>query len=79
MARAVIELTKDIRDYLPYLSQKIEGCYYNAESHTASFRKENVVLVIEATKITIYLIENEIAARNILDWLENILDNGNET
>lgn len=72
MARAAIELSGDIREFLPLLSRKIEGYAYFPGSQQATFNKDNLMIVMSPREISIYGVENEAAARNIMGWLKNI-------
>ena len=74
MTRAVIELSGDIRPLLPLLGQKIPGYAYFPGSNQATFNKGNIMVVMNSKEIYIYKAENEAAARDILGWLKNILE-----
>jgi ArsR family metal-binding transcriptional regulator len=74
MTRAVIELSGDIKSFIPLLSRKIEGYAYFPGSNQATFRRGGVMLTLDSKEVNIYKAENETEARKVLDWLKNILE-----
>jgi hypothetical protein len=70
VARAVIELSREISPALPLISTLVEGCAYNPETNQAAFNHMGHPVLIEPYKIVIYGVENATAAREILDWLK---------
>ena len=74
MTRAVIELSGDIKSFIPVLNRKIEGYAYFPGSNQATFLRGGVMVTLNSKEVNIYKAENETEARKILDWLKNILD-----
>jgi hypothetical protein len=69
MARAVIELKKDISSLIPIIGKSVEGCAYNPESNIAGFHIKNLRIVIERNRMNIYGTDDESTIKNIIDWL----------
>ena len=74
MARAAIKLSRNISPYLPVIAKKIKGSAYNQEPEQLAFNRDNIVVVMYPQEINLTHLENEAAARNIVDWLKNVLD-----
>ena len=74
--RAVVELSADISTAMPGMSRLIEGCAYNPEANLMGFRVEGMGVIVEANKMTINKAEDEATARNVIDWLRNIINIG---
>jgi len=72
--RAVVELSADISTAMPRMSRLIEGCAYNPEVNLMGFRIKGMGVIIEANKMTINKAEDEATARNVIDWLRNIIN-----
>lgn len=80
MARAVIKLSGDIRPLMPRINQLIEGCCYNPDAYLAAFNLKGMPVIIQEGEITIYGVESEAAARNVIQWLREFLkDNAKST
>ena len=75
MARAAIELSGDISPAMPLISKVVEGCSYSPEAHLIAFNLKGMSVIIEPNQITVYGMKDEAEARNIIDWLKQILDN----
>jgi hypothetical protein len=75
VARAVIELSEDISPAMPIISKLVKGCAYNPEAHLAAFNIGGMPVVISAKELAIYGVENEVAARNVMAWLKELLNN----
>ena len=74
MIQAVVELSADISTAMPHMSKLIEGCAYNPEVNLMSFCVKGMGVIVEAHKITINNAENEAEAREVMDWIKNILN-----
>ncbi|MFC1953154.1 hypothetical protein ACFLWR_03385 [Chloroflexota bacterium] len=68
MARAVIEFTENISPIMPQIYRVIEGCAYNNESHVAAFRYDDMRVIVENKKITIYGAEEKHTVERIISW-----------
>lgn len=77
MIRAVVELSDDISAAMPHMSRLIEGCAYNPEAKLMGFRHKDMGVIVEAKKITINKAEDEATARDVIDWLENVITKHN--
>ena len=73
MARAVIELSGDIKDSLPLMSRKIKGFIYDSHTHKAAFNIKGMPVTIIGNKITIYNTKNEAVARGVMERLKETL------
>lgn len=73
MIRAVVELSADISTVMPRISMLIEGCAYNPEANLMGFRVKGMGVIVQANKITINKVEDEATARDVIDWLKNII------
>ena len=69
MTRAVIKMRQDINMILPKLNKVLNGCAYDAISHTLGFRVEDFSVVIKDREILIIGAETEKQAWEVLDWL----------
>ena len=78
MTRAVIELSGDISPAMPHMSRHIEGCAYSPETSIMGFRFKDMGVIVEARKITVNLVDDEAAAREVVDWLKNIMNTTDE-
>ena len=74
MIRAVVELSADISTAMPRMSRLIEGCAYNREANLMGFCVKGMGVIVEAHKITINKAENEAEAREVMDWIKNIIN-----
>jgi ArsR family metal-binding transcriptional regulator len=74
MARAVIKLSGNISPCLPVIAKKIKGSAYNKEPEQLAFNNQKVVVVMYPKEINLTHLENESHARQVLDWLKNILN-----
>jgi ArsR family metal-binding transcriptional regulator len=72
MTRAVIELAHDISPAIEVLSQKVERCTYNPKVHSAFFMKEEMIISMYPKEITILRAENEAAAGKVMEWLQEV-------
>jgi hypothetical protein len=79
VARAVIEFPGDISTVMPLISRQVKGCSFNPDAYLAAFNLKGHAVIIEAHKIAIYGIENAEAAKNILEWLKDVLDQPSES
>ncbi|MFC1933095.1 hypothetical protein ACFLXU_05665 [Chloroflexota bacterium] len=71
MARAVIKLSKDISPVMRQMSRVIEGFAYRPKYHVAAFRFENMRVLVERGKITIYGAEDESTVTRVIRWIIN--------
>ena len=78
MARAVIELSGDIRKSLPVLNRKINGFDYNPRTHMAAFNIKGMPVTIIGNKITIYNTKSEAVARDVMESLKEALSQKKE-
>jgi ArsR family metal-binding transcriptional regulator len=78
MARAAVKLSIDISPYLPALSRKIQGFALYSESGQAAFRKDKSIVVLYPKEINIFQVENEAEARDILEWISQMMDQADE-
>jgi hypothetical protein len=71
MTRAVIELPRDIGDMIPDLAQAINS--YGLDSHKPSvgFRFEDLPVIVERNRVTVYGAYEEATARRLIDWLND--------
>ena len=69
MARAVIEFPGDISPAMSQMSQVIWGCAYSPQAKVAAFRYENMRVIVERSRITIYGAEDESTAQGVIKWL----------
>jgi len=69
----VIELSGDIGPAMPWLKQNMANCGYNQKARIISFRKNNMGVVIQPRKITVYNTEEEGAALKVVDFLKGIM------
>ncbi|MDD4876138.1 MAG: hypothetical protein PHQ86_03275 [Dehalococcoidales bacterium] len=77
MIQAVVELSADITNAMPRISQLIEGCVYNPEINIMGFRAKGMGVVVEANKITINMAKDVATAKDVIDWIKSV-NNGNE-
>jgi len=60
---------------MPFLSRQINGVCYNPDVPLAAFNLRGMPVVISAREIQIYNPENEAMAREVIDWLKELLNN----
>ncbi len=75
MTRAVIELEHDTTSVLPVLSRAIEGAGFNPEGDTLGFRFEDMSVLVERRKVTVYGAGDEATAERVMHWLVSRIDN----
>ena len=72
--RIVADLTDDIGDVLPYLNATFRGCMYNHNEQVLTLKKDGRQITFRPKEIAITKLENENKAREILDWLKNLIN-----
>ena len=72
--RIVAELTDDIGDVLPYLNTTFRGCMYNHNEQVLTLKKDGRQITFHPKEIAITRLENKNKAREILDWLKNLIN-----
>ena len=74
MARAAIKLSRNISPCLPEIAKKIKGSAFNKEPEQLAFNNKKVVVVMYPKEVNLSHVESESEARQVLDWLKNILN-----
>jgi ArsR family metal-binding transcriptional regulator len=74
VTRAVIELSSDISFTMPLMEKVIDGCAYNHLVPVAAFRYKNLGVIVHSNDITINNAGDEATAREVLDFLKNIIN-----
>lgn len=75
MTRAVTELGKNIGPLIPVLAKKIAGFAASPSMPIGAFRYKDWRVVVEDRKITIAEAETEDAVKEVLYFIENIIEN----
>ena len=78
MIRAVVKLSGDISPAMPLMSKSIQGCAYNPEHNIMGFRVKNMGVIVEAYKLTINNATDKATATEVIDWLKNIINIGDD-
>jgi hypothetical protein len=71
MTRAVIELAHDISGLVPKLADAINSYGYDYHGPSVGFRFEDVPVIIERNRVTIYGAFDEETANRVMEWLDN--------
>ena len=73
--RAVVKLKSDITCAMPIMEKVIESCAYSREVQTAAFRYKNYGVVVHPHDMIIFSADNEAAAIEVINFLEDIVAN----
>ena len=73
MTRAVIKLSGDISEAMPFMEKMIEGCAYNSQVPIASFRYKDMRIIVNKDEITIKDIVNEASVLDVFSFLKSII------
>ena len=71
MTRAVIELSHDIGEYIPDLAKAINGYGFDFHGLSVGFRFEDLPVIIEKNRITVFGTFDEAIAYRVMDWLND--------
>ena len=72
--RVIAEVSDEIHEVFPYLNAIIKGCIYNHPALTLTIRNEEKLITLHAQHVTLTLIEDEKEAKEILDWLKDLIN-----
>jgi ArsR family metal-binding transcriptional regulator len=72
--RVIAEVSDEIQEVFPYLNAVIKGCIYNHAALTLTIRNEEKLITLHTKHVTMTLIEDEKEARQILDWLRDLIN-----
>jgi ArsR family metal-binding transcriptional regulator len=72
--RVIAEVSDEIHEVFPYLNAVLKGCIYNHPALTLTIRNEEKRITLHANHVTMTLIEDEKEAREILDWLKDLIN-----
>ncbi|MFH1625147.1 MAG: (Fe-S)-binding protein [Pseudomonadota bacterium] len=72
--RIVAQLTDDIGEVLPYLNATLRGCTYNHDEQILTLKKDGRQITLRPEAIAITKLEDEDKAREILDWLKDLIN-----
>jgi len=67
-------MSDKIHDIFPYLNAALKGCIYNHPALTLTIRNEEKLITLHAKHVTLTLIEDEKEAKEILDWLKDLIN-----
>ena len=71
MTRAVIELSCDVGKYIPDLAKAINGYGFDFHGPSVGFRFEDLPVIIEKNRVTVFGTFNEEIAYRVMDWLND--------
>jgi len=72
--RVIAEVLGEIHEIFPCLNAVLKGCIYNHPALTLTIRKEEKLITLHANHVTMTLIEDEKEAKEILDWLKDLIN-----
>ena len=72
--RVIAEVSDEIHEVFPYLNAVVKGCIYNHAALTLTIRNEDKLITLHAKHVTLTLIEDEMEAQEILDWLKDLVN-----
>jgi ArsR family metal-binding transcriptional regulator len=72
--RVIAEVSDEIHEIFPYLNAILKGCIYNHPALTLTIRNEEKLITLHANHVTMTLIEDEKEAKEILDWLKDLIN-----
>ena len=71
MTRAVIELSYDIDKYIPDLAKAINSYGFDFHGPSVGFRFEDLPVIIEKNRVTVFGTFDEAIAHRVMDWLKD--------
>ncbi len=72
--RVIAKLSDEIHEIFPYLNAILESCIYNQNLRTLTFKKEEKMITLHPTHITLTMIRDEKEAHQILSWIKNLIN-----
>lgn len=72
------ELSRDIKEIMPYLNAILPNATYNPRTWTLTFMKEGRLITLYSTYLTMAKALNTTDARQVLDWITRLINDAYE-
>jgi len=72
--RAIVELSDDIHEVLPYLNATLKGVIYNQQAGILTLKKDGAMITLYPAQVTLAKVDDRAHAQAMMVWLRGLIN-----